>query len=210
MIAVVPANTLDHVVFFADDGTAYTMRMNEMPASSGYGEPITKFFRLADQVKIIAAATTDERFMPAEVPADRRRAAGAVCAGGDGVRPNAADAVGAVPRRFDQGRPALRAAGGGRQGRDGDGAEADEESLFLASANGHVIHFPLSEINILSGVGKGVIGIKLDEGRYVSGRRAGLESARRVGGRDGGRQDRWSFVAASTRRCRAAARVSRR
>src|SRR5205807_8686272 len=68
VIAVVPATTLDHVVFFADDGTAYTMRVNETPASSGYGEPITKFFRLADQVKVIAAATTDERFIPAETP----------------------------------------------------------------------------------------------------------------------------------------------
>ena len=64
VIAVVPASTLDHVIFFADDGTAYTMRINEVPASSGYGEPIAKFFRLADQVKIIAAATTDERFTP--------------------------------------------------------------------------------------------------------------------------------------------------
>ena len=27
VIAVVPGSTLDHVVFFADDGTAYTMRM---------------------------------------------------------------------------------------------------------------------------------------------------------------------------------------
>jgi DNA gyrase subunit A len=40
----------------------------------------------------------------------------------------------------------------------------DEESIFLASAAGHVIHFALAEINILSGVGKGVIGIKLHDG----------------------------------------------
>ena len=51
VIAVVPGSTLDHVIFFADDGTAYTMRINEVPASSGYGEPIAKFFRLADQVQ---------------------------------------------------------------------------------------------------------------------------------------------------------------
>ena len=34
---------------------------------------------------------------------------------------------------------------------------------MLASADGHVIHFALDEVNILSGVGKGVIGIKLDD-----------------------------------------------
>src|SRR5262249_18552686 len=41
---------------------------------------------------------------------------------------------------------------------------ADEESLFLASAHGHVIHFKIDEINILSGVGKGVMGMKLGKG----------------------------------------------
>src|SRR5207244_6476985 len=42
--------------------------------------------------------------------------------------------------------------------------KGDEKSLFLASANGHVIHFPVEEINVLSGVGKGVMGIKLAAG----------------------------------------------
>src|SRR5262249_22800067 len=37
----------------------------------------------------------------------------------------------------------------------------DETSIFLASQEGHVIHFLLDQINILSGVGKGVMGIKL-------------------------------------------------
>ena len=39
-----------------------------------------------------------------------------------------------------------------------------EKTLYLASANGHVLHFPVKEINILAGVGKGVMGIKLMEG----------------------------------------------
>src|SRR5437762_12033130 len=55
--AVVPASTLDNVAFFADDGTAYTMRVNEVPASSGYGEPVAKFFKLGDRVRVIAAVS---------------------------------------------------------------------------------------------------------------------------------------------------------
>ena len=43
VLAVVPGSTLDHVILFADDGTAYTMRINQVPASSGYGEPVAKF-----------------------------------------------------------------------------------------------------------------------------------------------------------------------
>src|SRR5262249_13627020 len=59
VVAVAPGSTVDHVVFLADDGTAYTLRMVDVPASSGYGDPITKFFRLGDGVRIVTAVTTD-------------------------------------------------------------------------------------------------------------------------------------------------------
>jgi DNA gyrase subunit A len=38
----------------------------------------------------------------------------------------------------------------------------DETGVLLASRNAYVIHFPVDQVNVLSGVGKGVIGIKLD------------------------------------------------
>jgi DNA gyrase subunit A len=44
ILAVVPGSTLDRVVFFADDGIAYTLPIHEIPASSGYGEPIVNLF----------------------------------------------------------------------------------------------------------------------------------------------------------------------
>src|SRR5262249_8089718 len=39
--------------------------------------------------------------------------------------------------------------------------QRDEKSVILVSSDGHVLHFPVEEINILAGPGKGVIGIKL-------------------------------------------------
>lgn len=163
VIAVVPGNTLDHVVFFADDGTAYTMRMNEVPSSSGYGEPIAKFFKLDDQVKIIAAETADERFVLAKTKAPTKE---------DPPGPYllVATSEGLTLRTpFAPYREASTKAGR-RYVRLDEGARAvlvkvlaDEESLFLASKDGHVIHFPIDQINILAGVGKGVIGIKLDD-----------------------------------------------
>jgi DNA gyrase subunit A len=166
--AVVPGNTLDHVIFFADDGTAYTLRMNEIPASSGYGEPIAKFFRLADQVRIVGAATTDERFTPAETAGAGDDPPGpyllVVTAQGQTLRTPLAPfrtASTKVGRRY------VRLA-------DGDKVVMavvlkDEESLFLATESGHVIHFLLAEVNVLSGIGKGVIGIKLAEGDVCLG-----------------------------------------
>jgi DNA gyrase subunit A len=40
----------------------------------------------------------------------------------------------------------------------------DEDTIYLASVDGHVIHFKVEDINILAGVGKGVMGIKLGKG----------------------------------------------
>jgi DNA gyrase subunit A len=166
--AVVPGSTLDHVIFFADDGTAYTMRMNEIPASSGYGEPITKFFRLADQVRIVSAVTSDERFTPAETAAEGDEPAGpyllVVTEQGMTLRTplgpfrTASTKSGRRYVRLVDGDKVVMAA-----------VLRDEESLFLASAAGRVIHFPVAEINVLSGAGKGVQGIKLEGGDVCLG-----------------------------------------
>ncbi|MGH9676299.1 MAG: DNA gyrase subunit A, partial [Candidatus Acidiferrum sp.] len=160
VVAVVPGNTLDHVVFFADDGAAYTMRMNEIPASSGYGEPTSKFFRMADQVRVIAAVGTDSRFVPVSAKGEGDDPAGpyilVVTGQGQTLRTPLAPFGTASTKA---GRRYVRLAGGDKVVLVT--VPRDEESLFLASQNGHVIHFEISEINVLAGVGKGVIGIKL-------------------------------------------------
>lgn len=161
VIAVVPGSTLDHVVFFADDGTAYTMRMNEVPATAGYGEYIAKFFKLADQVKIINAISTDPRFVPAEQPASGDTPAGpyllVTTSAGFVLRlPFSAYRTESTKsgRRFaklEAGDKAVMAQ-----------LVGDQTGVMLASSGGHLIHFPVDQVNILSGVGKGVIGIKID------------------------------------------------
>jgi DNA gyrase subunit A len=163
VLAVVPGSTLDHVIFLADDGTAYTMRINEVPATAGYGEPVAKFFRLADQVRLVGAATTDERFTPAETKPAKGDPPGpyllVVTAQGQTLRTplapfrTASTKVGRRYVRLNDGDRVVLAT-----------VLRDETSIYLASADGHVIHFALDEINVLAGVGKGVMGIKLAEG----------------------------------------------
>ena len=141
------------------------MRINEVPASSGYGEPIAKFFRLGDQVRRSSAPSRPTN-------ASRRRTAGrrngeppaAVPAGRDRPGPVAARRRWRPFRTASTKRgPALRAPQRRRPGRAGAAWCARRRRIFLASRDGHVIHFPIDEINILSGVGKGVIGIKLED-----------------------------------------------
>jgi DNA gyrase subunit A len=176
VLAVVPASTLDHVVFFADDGTAYTMRVNEVPASSGYGEPIAKFFKLDDQVRVIDAATTDERFVPAETkPASKGDPHGpyllVATSAGMTLRvpfaPFREESTRAGRRyvRLNEGEQVVLAKVLGQfKWTEGKKHKVVEESMFLVSEDGHVIHFPIEEVNVLSGPGRGVIGIKLADG----------------------------------------------
>ena len=163
VVAVVPGSTLDHVVFFADDGAAYTMRINEVPATAGYGEPITKFFKLGDGVRVVAAVTTDPRFTPADLPMKRDVPGGPFVLVGTKNGYVLRTPLSAF--RQESTRAGRRYA----KLEEGDKVVVvrlvgDEEGVMLATAGGYVTHFPLDQVTILSGVGKGVIGIKLESG----------------------------------------------
>lgn len=164
VIAVAPGSTHDHVVFFSDDGVAYTMRINEVPASAGYGEPIAKFFRLNEGSRVLSAFTADPRFIPAETkPASKGDPHGpyvlAATAQGQVLRTpylpyrEASTVKGRMFARLNDDDKVVLAAI----------ALPAYKTLMLCSMEGRVIHFPISEIPVLSGVGKGVMGIKLDD-----------------------------------------------
>jgi DNA gyrase subunit A len=161
VVAVVPGSTLDHVAFFADDGTAYTLRINEVPATAGYGEPITKFFKLADGVRVVAAVTTDPRFTPADAP-------------GRGDTPGGPHVLvgtrnGYVLRTPLTGYRTESTKAGRRFAKLEEGDKVvlvrlvgQEEGVMLATAGGYVTHFAIDAVGVLSGPGRGVIGIKLE------------------------------------------------
>jgi len=163
VIAVVPGSTLDHVVFFTDDGTAYTMRINEVPASSGYGEPITKFFRLGDGVKVVAAVSTDSRFTPAD-----EKAKGEVPGGPYLLVAASSGNVLRTPLSAFR----LESTKVGRRFAKVDESDkivmvqlvGEQTSVMLASRGGHIIQFSVDDVNILAGAGRGVKGIDLDDG----------------------------------------------
>ena len=187
VIAVVPGSTLDHVVFFADDGTAYTMRINEVPASSGYGEPITKFFKLDDQVtrdrrgddrRAVRPRPDEAREQGATrraVPAggDERRATRCGCRSPRSAKPRQSRADATCDLREGD-KVVLAKVLGQHRWVDGKRTQIVEESMFLVSADGHVIHFAIDEVNVLSGAGRGVIGIKLADGDTCHRRGAGV------------------------------------
>jgi DNA gyrase subunit A len=161
VVAVVPGSTLDHVVFFADDGAAYTMRINEVPATTGYGEPITKFFKLGDGVRVVNAITTDPRFTPADQPAKKDVPGGPYIL--VGTKHGYVLRTPLAAFRLESTRNGRRYT----KVEEGDKVVlvrlvGDEEGVMLATAGGYVTHFPLDQVTILAGVGRGVFGIKIE------------------------------------------------
>ncbi|HEY3965804.1 MAG TPA: DNA topoisomerase IV subunit A [Planctomycetaceae bacterium] len=168
VLAVVPGSTLDHVIVFSSEGVAYTQRIDQVPASSGYGEPLTKHFRLGDGAAVVAALSTDVRF----TPADKK------IKGEDSPTPYlmVATARGQVLRiplapfraaSTKVGRKYCRLAAGDKV--VFVDLVRDATTMFLASANARIIHFAVTDVPVLSGAGKGVRGIKVATDDQVLG-----------------------------------------
>src|SRR5205085_11514537 len=55
-------------VFFSNFGVAYTCRISDVPASTGYGPPIQRFFKLKDGERVVGGMSLDSRVIGAIVP----------------------------------------------------------------------------------------------------------------------------------------------
>jgi DNA gyrase/topoisomerase IV subunit A len=160
VLAVLPGSTRETVAFFTNFGVAYSCRIVDVPASTGYGEPIQRLFRFRDGEKVVAAYSLDQRVSgdigtaeSGDVPPVH---AIAVTSDGYGFR------FGLAP--FAD--PSTRA--GRRFARPAEGAEVvgvakarGDEVLIAATAQARAMLCPVEEINYLSGPGRGVIVIKL-------------------------------------------------
>ncbi len=161
VLDVVPGSTLDTVVFFASDGIAYTLPIDQVPASSGYGEPISKHVRLQDGVSIVAAISTDARFTPEDQqkkddPAPQPYLF-VVTSFGNVLR------LPLSPFRTasnKNGRKFSRLVSGDRV--VSVQLIRDAETVFLVTRKARLIHFKLEDVPVLSGAGKGVRGIKVE------------------------------------------------
>ena len=179
VLAAFAGSTRATCVFFSNFGAAYTCRIIDVPASTGYGEPIQKQFKLKDGERIVAATSLDPRAAgdigggqasagrkPTPVPRDEAAPVHAVAVSADGyaLRFNLDAFV----------EPSTRA--GRRFARPAKGSEivgvarlTGGEILIAATAEGRGILAKAEEVNFLSGPGKGVLLIKLAKEDRVLG-----------------------------------------
>jgi DNA gyrase subunit A len=159
VLAAFAGSTRATCAFFTNFGAAYTCRFVDVPASTGYGEPIQRLFKLKDGEKVVAALSLDPRVT------------GVIHAKGDQAPPVHAVAVTSdgYALRFSLEpfvEPSTRA--GRRYARVPEGAEVvgvaritGREVLIAATAGARGLLCRADEVNFLSGPGRGVILIKL-------------------------------------------------
>src|SRR5690349_1918779 len=61
VLAAFAGSTRATCVFFSNFGVAYTCRIIDVPASTGYGEPIQRLFKFKDGERVLAAMSLDPR-----------------------------------------------------------------------------------------------------------------------------------------------------
>ncbi len=162
VLACVAGSTRNTVGFFSSKGVCYTARMIDIPASTGFGEPIQKLFKLKDGEHIVSALSLDPRVV-GNVFADPKQPD--YCPDVHGF---AASSNGYALRfgleTFVE--PSTRS--GRRYARASTGAEIigvypidSTETVLAISAECRAVICPVEDINYLSGAGKGVMLIKL-------------------------------------------------
>jgi DNA gyrase subunit A len=160
VLSAVQGSTRATVVFFSNFGAAYTSRIIDVPASTGYGEPIQKLFKLRDGERIVAAQSLDPRVV------------GDIATRKEGQAPPvhavAVTSDGYALRFSLEGFVEASTRAGRRFARPSEGVEVvgvervqGKEIVIAATRQAHGMLTRVDEINYLSGPGKGVILVKL-------------------------------------------------
>ena len=160
VLAVVAGSTRAAAAFFSNFGVAYSARMADIPASTGYGEPIQRFFKLKDGERIVAALSLDPRvageIKPRKEGDEPRVQAIAVTSDGYSLRFSLepfAEPSTRAGRRFARPPESAEIVGVARL--------TGGEIVIAATREARAILTKAEEVNFLSGPGRGVILIKL-------------------------------------------------
>src|SRR5262245_37620930 len=169
VLAVLPGSTRATVSFFTNFGVAYTARIADVPASTGYGEPIQSLFKFKDGEKVVAAQSLDLKKTPGLVSKGSKPEkegdappppvhALAVTSDGYSLRFSFEPFVEPSTRA---GRKFARAADGGEI--VGVAAVNGSEIVIAATRQARAMLCKADEVNFLGGPGRGVILIKLQK-----------------------------------------------
>ncbi len=164
VLAAVAGSTRATVVLFTTLGVAYTCRIVDVPASTGYGEPVQRLFKFKDGERVIAVMSLDPRVSPGLLPRGEGdtppRHALAATSDGYALRFSLAPYIEPSTRA---GRKFVRMPDG--VGVVGVAQVTGDETIIAATRQARAMLCPAEEVNVLSGPGRGVILIKIDSAK---------------------------------------------
>ncbi|HEY6722517.1 MAG TPA: DNA topoisomerase IV subunit A [Polyangiaceae bacterium] len=174
VVTVQAGSTRATIAFFSNFGTVYTCRIIDVPATTGYGEPIQKLFKLKDGERILSALSLDERVVG---NVDEREGyfpeTYAVAATSDGYGLT----FGLSPFREPSTRSGRRYARPAKgESVVGVAAVHGNETLIAVSQQRRALLCGIQEVNYLAGPGKGVVLMKLGAGDRLLGIHAADET----------------------------------
>ena len=144
VMAVLPGSTKSNIAVFTNIGYCYVTKINNIPSTTGHGDPIQKLFRFKDKERIIAAFTLDPRAdIPSNLLVVSKHGYGFQCK----TNPNQEDTTKAG-RRYA--KPA----------KNDEIAYVvpvtDKDIILIATTKGHVLQCKANTIKALETPGKGV------------------------------------------------------
>jgi DNA gyrase subunit A len=158
VVQVLAGNTRAAAAFFTNFGSAYVCRIVDIPASTGYGDPVQKLFKFKDGERVVWAASLDARV---KTPEENLIA---VTKNGYGLRF-------ALAPHLEVSTRAGRRFAKVEEGDEIVGVRPAPASglLAVATRSSHALVCKLEEINLLAGPGRGVTAIKVDDDDAVVG-----------------------------------------
>ncbi len=159
VLAAVRGSTKEAVAIFSNLGSAYVIRVNDVPASTGYGEPVQKLFNFRDGERVVGALLMSEAATP-------KGALGlGVTKRGFGMR-FGLDVHRELSTRAGR-RFAKPAEGDEVVGIALVGQAKDQEIVCVVTADAHAILCRVDEVPELANPGRGVTVIKTDPSQPV-------------------------------------------
>ena len=172
LLALLPANTRDNIAVFSSAGKVYVMKANDLPAGSGFGEPVQHLFKFGDGERPVTAMNLAVVFAGAPGEEEKGKQAELVLA------PREVTAVSVSAKgigfKFDLGQFNSVTT---RAGKKFAGVKADDSimgvdildlpNVLFFTSEGKAVVVAAKDIPMLSGAGKGVKLVNVKKGEVT-------------------------------------------
>ena len=166
--ALLAGTTRDRLVLFSSRGGLYVLRVADVPATTGYGEPVQSLLKFGDGERVVTARLVRESPAAAPPPGGQALLPGlqAEIAGDQAVLVVSAKGYGfrASPDLSETTRAGRRLARVGEGDRVVTVEPVRGGTVVVATARGKMLRFGLDDVAELAGAGRGVILMRPDKG----------------------------------------------